>query len=213
MVGRSPGVARSQLHAAVSLAVVAPGQCLTIPGLANGGFWSSTRVLQGEIASRAINPAWGDKMNPSRLLWLALGLGIFLAPAGLRADPVGRITGVGGIFVRSKDPKALAAWYRDVLGRNAQILGRKPSWDPGRCQGGLIFRSVVGVSRSRRPICRPPTREFMIDFTVDDLDAILGKLKAKGVPMLKRDSDPTGSFAWILDPDGTKIELWQPKAK
>jgi predicted enzyme related to lactoylglutathione lyase len=60
----------------------------------------------------------------------------------------------------------------------------------------------------------PSTREFMIDFAVDDLDAILARLAAKGVPILKRDdTDPTGRFAWILDPDGTKIELWQPKAK
>jgi predicted enzyme related to lactoylglutathione lyase len=60
----------------------------------------------------------------------------------------------------------------------------------------------------------PSTREFMIDFAVDDLDAFLAKLKDKGVGVIKRDdSDPTGSFAWILDPDGTKIELWQPKAK
>jgi predicted enzyme related to lactoylglutathione lyase len=164
----------------------------------------------GEIASRAINPAWGDKMNPSRLLWLALGLGIFLAPAGLRADPVGRITGVGGIFVRSKDPKALAAWYRDVLGVTLESWGgaKLGSKAPGRPD--FVVWSAFPQSTT---YMSPSTREFMIDFTVDDLDAILGKLKAKGVPMLKRDSDPTGSFAWILDPDGTKIELWQPKAK
>jgi predicted enzyme related to lactoylglutathione lyase len=60
----------------------------------------------------------------------------------------------------------------------------------------------------------PSTREFMIDFAVDDLDAILGRLEHKGVAVLKRDdTDPTGRFAWILDPDGTKIELWQPKPK
>ncbi len=51
----------------------------------------------------------------------------------------------------------------------------------------------------------------MLDFAVDDLDAFLARLKAKGVTILKRDdSDPSGKFAWILDPDGTKIELWQP---
>jgi predicted enzyme related to lactoylglutathione lyase len=60
----------------------------------------------------------------------------------------------------------------------------------------------------------PSAREFMIDFAVDDLDAYLTRLRAKGVNVLKRDdTDPTGKFAWILDPDGTKIELWQPKAK
>ena len=58
----------------------------------------------------------------------------------------------------------------------------------------------------------PSTREFMLDLAVDDLDAIVAKLKAKGVAILKRDdSDPDGDFAWILDPDGTKIELWQSK--
>jgi predicted enzyme related to lactoylglutathione lyase len=60
----------------------------------------------------------------------------------------------------------------------------------------------------------PSTRDFMIDFAVDDLDAFVARLQSKGVTILKRDdSDPNGRFAWILDPDGTKIELWQAKAK
>ena len=60
----------------------------------------------------------------------------------------------------------------------------------------------------------PSTREFMINFGVDDLDAYLRKIEAKGVKVLKRDdTDPSGSFAWIVDPDGTKIELWQAKKK
>jgi len=54
----------------------------------------------------------------------------------------------------------------------------------------------------------------MINFAVDDMSAFLEKLQAKGVTVLKRDdTDPSGSFAWIMDPDGTKIELWQPKKK
>lgn len=58
----------------------------------------------------------------------------------------------------------------------------------------------------------PSPREFMINFAVDDLDAFVARLKAKGVAILKQDdSDPSGKFAWILDPDGTKIELWQAK--
>ena len=57
----------------------------------------------------------------------------------------------------------------------------------------------------------PSKREFMINFAVDDLDAILARLASKGVTVLKRDDkDPNGRFAWILDPDGTKVELWQP---
>jgi len=126
-------------------------------------------------------------------------------------EPAGRITGVGGIFVKSKDPKALIAWYRDVLG-----LKMEP-W------GGALLRydapghpdNVVwaGFKQTTTQMA-PSTREFMINFAVDDLDAFLTRLKGKGVAILKRDdSDPSGRFAWILDPDGTKIELWQPKAK
>ena len=60
----------------------------------------------------------------------------------------------------------------------------------------------------------PSTREFMLNFGVDDLDAILARLAGSGVKVIKRDdTDPSGKFAWILDPDGTKIELWQPKAE
>jgi len=60
----------------------------------------------------------------------------------------------------------------------------------------------------------PSTREFMLNFAVDDLDAYLARLTAKNVTVLKReDAGPTGKFAWILDPDGTKIELWQPGTK
>ena len=62
-------------------------------------------------------------MKLARLFWLVVGLGIFLSPADLRAEPAGRITGVGGIFFRSKDPKALAAWYRDVLGVTVERWG------------------------------------------------------------------------------------------
>jgi len=127
------------------------------------------------------------------------------APA---ADAPGRITGIGGVFVVSKDPKALAAWYRDVLGISLE------SW------GGATFRNdaaehppvvVWSAFPAGAGYLAPSQREFMLDFTVDDLDAFLARLKAKGVTILKRDdSDPSGKFAWILDPDGTKIELWQP---
>jgi predicted enzyme related to lactoylglutathione lyase len=57
------------------------------------------------------------------------------------------------------------------------------------------------------------TREFMINFAVDDMEAFVARLKEKGVPIIKREADSTGDFAWILDPDGTKIEFWQPRAK
>src|SRR5438270_5317288 len=141
---------------------------------------------------------------------VALSVSVFMVPATTvtAADAPGRITGVGGIFVVSKNPKALAAWYRDVLG-----ISLEP-W------GGATFRYdaaghppvvVWNAFREGASTLAPSQREFMINFAVDDLDAFIARLKAKGVTILKRDdSDPSGKFAWILDPDGTKIELWQP---
>ncbi len=150
-------------------------------------------------------------MTRARLAGVCIGLILAFAPLGLRAEPAGHVTGVGGLFVRSKDPKALAAWYRDVLGITLQPWG-----------GALLRYDAPGHPEvlvwtpfpQSTTYMAPSTREFMIDFAVDDLDAILARAQAKGVAVLKRDnSDPNGRFAWILDPDGAKIELWQPKAK
>ena len=148
-------------------------------------------------------------MKHTRLICLVVGMGMFLSTAGVRADPVGRITGVGGIFFRSKDPKALAAWYRDVLGVTLEPWGGAALRYDAPGHPPVVVWSPFPQSTK---YMAPSTREFMIDFAVDDLDAILHRLEAKGVAVLKRHSDPTGSFAWIMDPDGTKIELWQPKA-
>ena len=142
--------------------------------------------------------------------WLALALGLCLSTA-VHAEPTGRITGVGGIFLKSKDPKALARWYRDVLGVPLEAWGGAMlRYDaPGHPPAVVwnAFPSTTGYMD-------PSTREFMINFAVDDLDAYLTRLKEKGVTVLKReDAGPTGKFAWILDPDGTKIELWEPKAE
>ena len=147
-------------------------------------------------------------MKHARLFWICVGAAVCLAPLGLRAEPVGHITGLGGVFVRSKDPKALAAWYRDVLGIKLESWG-----------GAILHYDAPGhppvltwnAFPQSTDYMAPSTREFMLDFAVDDLTAFLDKLKAKGVTVIKRVDDPSGDFAWILDPDGTKIELWQPK--
>jgi catechol 2,3-dioxygenase-like lactoylglutathione lyase family enzyme len=119
------------------------------------------------------------------------------------------ITGIGGVFFKSKDPKALAAWYRDVLGIKVE------DWGGAALRTDVPDRPPVvvwGPFPDGTDYFSPSTREFMVNFAVDDLDGFLAKLKTKGVIVLKRDdSDPNGRFAWIVDPDGTKIELWEPK--
>lgn len=134
-----------------------------------------------------------------------------LTPVALAAAPPGRITGLGGIFFRSKDPKALMAWYRDVLGIELEAWGGAAMrYDAPGHPPAVILNAFDQAT----DYMAPSKREFMLDFAVDDLPAILDRLKAKGVPVLKRDdTDPSGKFAWIVDPEGTKIELWEPKAE
>ena len=144
-------------------------------------------------------------------LWTALAGCVALAgmaePA--QAEPAGHITGLGGVFVTSPDPKALAAWYRDVLGIEIQPWGGALlHYDAPGHPPVLVWNAMPAKSN----YLAPSKREFMLNFAVDDLDAFVARLKTKGVAILKEDdSDPTGKFAWLLDPDGTKIELWQPK--
>ena len=119
-----------------------------------------------------------------------------------------RITGFGGVFFHSADPQALTAWYRDILGLTIEDWGGAMI----RADGAGPGYGVWSPFKKDTDHFKPSSREFMLDFAVDDLDAILARLEAKGVKVLKRDdSDPDGRFAWILDPDGVKLELWQPK--
>jgi len=142
---------------------------------------------------------------------LALAIGLAVYPAALQAQPAGRITGIGGIFIKSKDPKALRNWYRDVLGISLEKWGgAKLSYDAPGHPPVIVWSAFP----SSTDYMAPSTREFMIDFAVDDLDAVVARLKSKGVEILKRDdAGANGKFAWIVDPDGTKIELWEPKSK
>lgn len=125
------------------------------------------------------------------------------------AEQPGHVTGIGGVFVKSKDPGALAQWYRDVLGLDVANWGGAalPFDKPGRPPKVTWMAFPETTDHTK-----PSTREFMINFAVDDMDAIVARLTAKGITILKRDdSNAFGRFAWIQDPDGTLIELWQPK--
>lgn len=126
------------------------------------------------------------------------------------AEPApGHITGVGGVFFKAKDPKALAAWYRDVLGLPVQPWG-------GAALHTDVPQHPPAVAWMAFPASSahfaPSTGDWMVNYAVDDLDAIAARLRARGVEILKRvDDDPNGRFAWILDPEGNKVELWEPK--
>lgn len=137
--------------------------------------------------------------------WLAAGTGA----ASADPTPAGRITGVGGVFFKAKDPKALAAWYRDVLGLPLQAWGGAAlRYDAPDHPPALVWNAFPASTS----YFAPSTSGFMINYAVDDMDAFLARLRAKGVAILKLgDDDSNGRFAWILDPEGNKIELWEPK--
>jgi len=145
------------------------------------------------------------------LLCLATVLGLAMAPLQAGAVPPGHVTGIGGIFFKSRDPKALSAWYRDMLGITLEPWGGAMlRYDAPGHPPVLTWTPFPATTH----YFAPSPRDFMIDFAVDDLDALIQKLQAKGINILGRsDTDPSGKFAWIVDPEGTKIELWQPSRK
>ena len=123
-----------------------------------------------------------------------------------------KVTGIGGVFFKSRgDNAALAAWYRDNLGLALEDFGgailRWPD-DTAEDRGLTVWHVAEKDSQWFSPSGAP----FMINYRVDDLDGMLAQLRAAGVEIVGGpESHENGKFAWILDPDGNKVELWEPK--
>ncbi len=119
-----------------------------------------------------------------------------------------KITGLGGIFFKSPDPKKLAAWYRDMLGLELTDYGAATlSYDAPDHPPCVVWNPFAADTG----YFAPSTRELMVNFAVDDLDGFVAMLTQKGITVIGREDYDYGRFAWIMDPDGTKIELWEPK--
>ena len=123
-----------------------------------------------------------------------------------------RVTGIGGVFLRARDPKALSAWYAKHLGLQLSNYGGvtflwtdevpkgtgKTSWS--------LFPADTGYFG-------PNKQATMVNYRVDDLDTLLTQLAAAGVTIdPHRENASYGHFAWIVDPEGNRLELWQPLA-
>ena len=121
-----------------------------------------------------------------------------------------RVTGIGGIFFSASDPAALRAWYRKHLGIDVQVWGGAAfRWngDDGESLGGTTIWSVGDGGNFA------PGKTFMVNYRVADLDALLGQLRAEGCEVLDESHDSEyGKFGWVVDPEGNKVELWQPPA-
>ncbi len=116
-----------------------------------------------------------------------------------------RVTGIGGIFFNASDPAALRAWYKRHLGIDVQDWGGTAfTW----AEKGTTVWSI-GTAGSGH--FAPSKAPFMINYRVDDLTALLEALRAEGCNVLdKSDDSEYGKFGWVIDPEGNKVELWQP---
>lgn len=119
-----------------------------------------------------------------------------------------RVVGIGGVFFKARDPEALRAWYQRHLGIEVQPWGGTAfPWE--RPDGMTVWSIFPETSDPFAPSAAP----FMVNYIVEDLAALLEALRAEGCAVEPRmDDSEYGKFGWVMDPEGNRIELWQPPA-
>ena len=124
-----------------------------------------------------------------------------------------RVTGIGGIFFKARDPGASRTWYKEHLGIDVQEWGGAafPWTDAdGRPVSGTTIWNVTGADSD---YFAPSTSPFMVNYRVADLHGLLALLRDEGCNVIdKVEESEFGRFGWVLDPDGNKVELWEPPA-
>jgi predicted enzyme related to lactoylglutathione lyase len=124
-----------------------------------------------------------------------------------------KVTGIGGVFLKCRgDSAALSAWYQQHLGLPLESWGGAVlRWSDDKADDGGL--TVWNLASKDSQWFSPSTSSFMINYRVDDLDALLVQLRTDGIDIVGGpESHENGKFAWIMDPDGNKVELWQPMA-
>ncbi len=114
-----------------------------------------------------------------------------------------RVLGIGGYFIRAADPAALGAWYRECLGLDADDNGL---WQ--QATGPTVFATF----ESDTDYFGARVQQTMLNFRVGDLDAMLAQLRSNGADVADetQDMEGVGRFGWVTDPEGNRVELWQP---
>ena len=124
-----------------------------------------------------------------------------------------RVTGIGGIFFKARDPVSLRSWYQKHLGVDVQEWGGAafPWADAdGNPMPGTTVWNVTGEGSD---YFAPSTSPFMVNYRVTDLHCLLALLREEGCNVLdKVEESEFGRFGWVLDPEGNKVELWEPPA-
>lgn len=142
-----------------------------------------------------------------KVLFFVVAFGLGFAAHSLAEDPA-RVTGVGGVFIQSKDPVALKAWYKDHLGMPMDKYGTRFEWKTQEGHRGVTQWSVMP---SGSKYFEPSTSTFMVNYRVSHLEALVARLKEDKVQVLDAvEATPYGKFVHVLDLDGNKVELWEP---
>ena len=124
-----------------------------------------------------------------------------------------RVTGIGGIFFKAKDAPTLQAWYKQHLGIDVQEWGGTAfNWTDG--EGKPVAGTTAwSIGSAQSDQFAPSTAAFMVNYRVEDLHALIKALREEGCNVLEKiDDSEYGKFAWVIDPEGNKVELWQPPA-
>ena len=127
--------------------------------------------------------------------------------------PAERVTGIGGVFFKARDPKALSAWYREKLGLAVKDGAEWSLFEWRERENPGVGTTVWSLFRSDTKYFAPSQATFMVNYRVRDLDRMLAQLRASGVRVEGKVAEEfNGKFAWVVDPEGNKVELWEPKA-
>lgn len=143
---------------------------------------------------------------------IMLGCTVTSQNALAEEEPMAKVTGIGGVFFLSRgDKKALSAWYVKHLGIRMEDFGAAVlQWEDDTAEDNGL--TVWAVADRDSDWFSPSESTFMINYRVDDLEKMVEQLTAAGIDILKGpEYHENGVFAWIMDPDGNKIELWEPK--
>jgi catechol 2,3-dioxygenase-like lactoylglutathione lyase family enzyme len=126
------------------------------------------------------------------------------------SDNIERVTGIGGIFFRARDPEAMSAWYEKHLGLRLKDGMAEFAW----CEHDrpeTVGRTVWSLFPADTDYFGPTRPAFMVNYRVANLDRMLEQLRQNGVKVEKVEDLDYGRFAWVTDPEGNRVELWEPK--
>lgn len=123
-----------------------------------------------------------------------------------------RVTGIGGVFFKSEEPKKLREWYGKHLGFEITDWGSMFLWiDPNNPKAKESGRTIWSPFEKDTTYFQPSTKPYMFNYRVENLVELLKVLREEGVTVIDKIEElPYGKFGWIMDPEGNKIELWEP---